>query len=173
MLPYLLLTIIQNGVISLKYNHAIKPSLRKEIAAMVVHNVSPSSITSSSSSYRYSRKPYKIRQRTHNDMTINASMMRIILKLFHVIQHNINQIQVAIQHQTKISWHIIGQVGSQHEIRKGLPFSFGKRSQINYNSMYTTNKQLRSWGKFRRIISFNVFIPVVWLEVQNFYALWW
>ena len=34
-------TVIQNGVISLKYNHAIKPTLRKEITAMVVHNVSP------------------------------------------------------------------------------------------------------------------------------------
>lgn len=33
-------TVIQNGVISLKYNDIIKPSLRKEITTMIVHNVS-------------------------------------------------------------------------------------------------------------------------------------
>jgi len=32
-------TVIQNGVISLEYNHTIKPSLRKEITAMIVHNI--------------------------------------------------------------------------------------------------------------------------------------
>ena len=33
--------IIQHCVVGLKHNYSIKPSLRKEITAMVVHNVSP------------------------------------------------------------------------------------------------------------------------------------
>lgn len=33
--------IVQHRVVSLKHNYSIKPSLREEIAAMVVHNVPP------------------------------------------------------------------------------------------------------------------------------------